>query len=122
MLSERAESLPNAAPKLDQRQRTVQIPEIAQKWERLTPEERNGGWVTVQEAFPADMSDQDIIREFQTRILLPRPAFSFRAAIRSHLLSSVAGSLLFLLGLLGWMLFVRQALRRERPENATQSA
>lgn len=104
----------------DQRRRTVRIPEIAHKWQRRTPEAPE--WVAIEEFFPADMSDQDIIREFQTRILLPRPAFSFRAAIRSHLLSSVVGSLLFLLGLLGWMLFVRRALRRERPENATQSA
>ncbi len=117
MLSERAEWL----SKLGQRQRTVQIPQSAQKLERLTPEERNGGWVTVQEPFPADMSDQDIIREFQTRILLPRPTFSFRAAIRSHLVSSVAGSLLFLLGLLGWTLCVWQALRR-KPETITRSA
>src|SRR5208337_814724 len=72
MLSERAESLPNAAPKLVQRQRTVQIPEIAQKWERLTPEERNGGWVTVELPFPIEMSEQDIIREFETKILLPK--------------------------------------------------
>src|SRR5260370_41540287 len=117
MLAERAESL----PKLVQRQRTVQIPEIAQKWERLTPEERDGEWVTVQRAFPADMSEQDIIREFQTKILLPRPTFSFRAAFRSHLLSSVAGSLLFLFWLLGWTLLVWPA-RRKRPENATQTA
>ena len=62
-------------------------------------------------SFPDEMPTEEVFRALQNSTV--RPTFSLRAAIRSHLVSSVAGSLLFFLGLLGWMLFAWQLFKRK---------
>jgi hypothetical protein len=61
-------------------------------------------------SFPGEMPAEEVLRAFQNSMV--RPTFSLRTAIRSHLLSTVAGGLLFLVGLLGLLLLIWQAFKK----------
>jgi hypothetical protein len=106
------------AVKTPSKTRTVQIPASAIYC--LRPDRKGSKWDAQTITFPREATAEDILGAFKSDMLIPRPTFSLRAAIRSRLFSPIEGGLL-LLGLLGWMLFVWQAFRR-KPETATQSA
>jgi hypothetical protein len=82
-----------SSAEIDHGSRVVDIPASAITF--LRPAELDAYTVS----FPAEMPAEEVLRAFQTSMV--RPTFSLRGAIYSHLLSSVPGSLLFLLGLLG---------------------
>lgn len=95
-------------------QGTVDIP---LKWLRsLSPEEeiaaKHGGSVAV---FLGEVSEQEIMREFQTNVLLPRPAFSVKHSIASHRIACLGGGSLSLLGLSGCVIPIWQA-RKAKPK------
>jgi hypothetical protein len=66
------------------------------------------GWQVDTGEMPAE----EVLRAFQNSMV--RPTFSLRTAIRSHLLSTVAGGLLFLVGLLGLLLLIWQVFKRKQ--------
>jgi hypothetical protein len=62
------------------------------------------------------MTNEEILGAFKSNMLIARPTFSLRTAIRTHLLQFVAGSALMLAGFLGLFLPIRQA--RRKPQSA----
>jgi hypothetical protein len=87
--------------------RPVTIPDSVQSW--ICPEQRSAGdWFTQNApelGFPETMSDAEIMKAFQTNILLPRPTFHPGSSVRAHAWSLVGGLAFFTSGLsiLGWM-------------------
>jgi hypothetical protein len=115
-VAELAEPIPSGARLGEpiQYQGTVDIPA---KWLRSpSPEEaiaaKHGGSVAV---FLGEMSEQEIMREFQTEVLLPRPAFSVKHSIASHRIACLGGGSLSLLGLLGFVFLIWKA-RKAKPK------
>lgn len=93
--------------------RTVQVPESAKRWVR--PEQKEPeGWKPVDESsvvvvFPNSMPEDELIRAFTTRFLLPRPAaFSLTSAVRAHALSVFGGLALFTSSLSGLIWLFRR--------------
>ena len=93
--------------------------EIAQKWERLDPKLGDEGWVTIESPFPSNMSDEDIIREFQTKMLRPKPSFSIVAALTSHRMPFLIGAVLVAIGLVGCAGLTWRARRAKREVNVS---
>jgi len=86
--------------------KTVDIPESAREWERPQPE--GSDWVDVTASFPSEKSNEDILREFETRILRPKPSFSIMAAIRAHRMPFSIGAALTVSGLLACLWLSRR--------------
>jgi hypothetical protein len=105
-------------------QRTVEIPESVQKWEgpweKYAQREQAGSrqkkyppgfipdFIPDKDSqpreslpFPAKMSDEDIMHEFETKILVSMPSFSMWVSIKSHRATSFSGTVLVVCGLLG---------------------
>jgi hypothetical protein len=104
----------NYAKKTSAETREVQIPASAINLIRPDKKDPERGDVII--SFPGDpgeMKAEDILRVIQRNLLISRPTFSLRAAIRSHPLSSIAGTLLFLFGLLISILFAWPAFKRK---------
>src|SRR5271157_2547727 len=73
--------------------RIVKMPDAAKEWMR-----NPWDFYKVHE-FPGDSSDVEIMRAFETQVLLPRPTFSLATALRSHVWSLSVGLALFASGL-----------------------
>lgn len=67
--------------------RTVQIPISA--IHHLRPDRKGSAWDAYTVEFPGQMTDEEILHAIQSDMLIPRPTFSLRAAIRSHLFSPI---------------------------------
>lgn len=89
--------------------RTVEIPESVRKWEG--PSEREGDWETISIPFPGNMSDEHIIQEFETKVLV-RPSFSLWSSAKSHRATSLSGVALAICGLIGcgWIIYRRRRM------------
>ena len=92
------------------RARTVTIPESAKKWARV-PALPKGAMLESQ-YFPETMSDAEIMKAFQARLLLPRPTFSLGSSVRAHAWNVIGGLALFISGLsvLAWLF--RRSMKR----------
>jgi hypothetical protein len=96
---------------------SVTIPDSAVNW--LRPEEP-GPWeqfrVKEQRRFPQTMSDAEVMQDFESNLLLPRPTFHLASSVRAHAWRVIGGLALFASGLwlLGWM------FRRPRIEQQGQ--
>ena len=98
--------------------KTVNIPESARKWERPQPE--GSDWVDVTALFAFEKSDEDILREFKTKILRPQPSFSIKATVASNRTRVVEGGSLLFFGMLGSVFLIwkrRKAGTAKRPQN-----
>jgi hypothetical protein len=94
--------------------RSVELPEAAEKWVRAEQQAFQDWFAQhalattdlILVTFPGNMSDTDIMRAFETKILRPRPTFSLATALGAHLWSLLVGLALFASGLFGcaWML------------------
>jgi hypothetical protein len=63
------------------KERTVQIPGSAIYW--LRPDKKRSEWDAYTVSFPREMTAEEIVRAFQSNMLLPRPTFSLRSAENS---------------------------------------
>lgn len=79
----------------------VRIPVGAQKWTLPTTSTVFDGGLVI-ETFPIMASEAEILSEFKTKILLPRPTYSIAAVIRSNRVAFFGGVALFALGLAGF--------------------
>lgn len=91
-------------------ERVVTIPASAIPF--LRPDKLGSEWDAYTVSFPSRMPVEEVLRAFQNSTATP--TFSFRAAIRSHLLSSIAGTVLFLLGLLGLIILIWQPFKGKK--------
>lgn len=92
-------------------EKDVKVPEGVQKWvvRVPTPQGATIGSPTAWDeygnpivvAFPARMSDEDIMHVFVTKMLVNTPSFSIWASIKSHRATSLSGTVLVVCGLLG---------------------
>jgi len=99
----------------------VQIPQIALKWVRPNSPDVIVSDYDTEFGFPDKMAEQDIMREIETKNLVPRPTFSMRAAIASHRIACLGGGSLSLLGLSGSVFLIWQARKAKlRVPAATQ--
>jgi hypothetical protein len=83
--------------------RNVTIPSFVQKW--MLPWEQYAQ-NPQERRFPQTMSDAEIMQDFKSSMLLPRPAFHLASAVRAHAWQILGGLALFASGLwiLGWSL------------------
>jgi hypothetical protein len=95
--------------------KTIEMPESTRKWWRPNFQ---GDKMTVD--FPGKMSEEEIMRVFQTQALLPRPSFSLTRAIVAHRTRVLGGLILSAVGLLSCAGLLRATLRakRERPQQS----
>jgi hypothetical protein len=107
--------------------RIVIIPDTVRQWEVIegpSPQSSSGDWFAdhapEEKAFPANMSDEEIMHEFQNNILV-MPWFSMWNSIKSHRATSFSGTVLVVCGMLGsGGLFWRK--RRAIPEINTPTS
>lgn len=97
--------------------RNVVVPEAVEKW--IQPASKpssgffdSGGRPVID--FPGKMSDEEIMAAFQ-KILLPKPRFTFGAAIKAHVPRMFGGILLFVAGLAACAWQIRRG-RAQVPE------
>jgi len=82
-------------------ERDVLLPVAALKWLRPGPEQSLSSEQITAE-FPGRLSQEEIINLFRTKILLPKPSFSFAGAIVAERTPVVCGGVLVAFGLFGF--------------------
>lgn len=95
--------------------KVVTIPDTVLNWLRPPDHADEFDKYRVKDrlSFPETMSDAEIMRAFKENLLLARPTFSFRSAVRIHAWVVLGGVALFASGLsiFGW-LFRRRSTER----------
>jgi hypothetical protein len=80
--------------------RFLTIPDTTRNW--IRPEKQvEADW---NPSFPVTMSDAEIMKDLEAKLLLPRPTFHLGSAVRAHIWNAIGGLVLFVSGLsiLGW--------------------
>jgi hypothetical protein len=80
-------------------ERVVQIPSGAITW--LRRDRIGSQWDAYSISFPVGITEEAILQEFRTNMLVPRPTFSIRSAVSGHRLPFAGGLTLLALGLVG---------------------
>jgi hypothetical protein len=87
--------------------RVVDIPSSAITW--LRPDKKGSEWDAQTKSFPSNMEQSEILRSFQSNMLLPKPTFSVRASVSLHRFAFIGGLALALFGIVGVVWTIRHA-------------